>query len=57
MTGQWNELTDYEFAAANMFNVKLIPQEPDNELCPVIQKDIIDHHKSTPIQPEWSSDK
>lgn len=52
MAGQWNELTDYEFATANMFNVKLIPQGPDNELCPVIQKDIIDHHKSTPIQPE-----
>lgn len=44
-------------AAANKFNVKLSPQGSDNEFGPVIQKDTIDHHKSSPIQPEWSNDE
>jgi hypothetical protein len=51
MTQQWNELTAIMNlpAAANIFNAKLSPQGPDNELSPVIQKDVIDHHKSSPI--------
>lgn len=39
-------------AAANIFNTKFSPQRSYNEFGPAIQKDIIDPHKSSPIQPE-----
>lgn len=44
-------------ATANIFNAKLGPQGSDNEFGPVVQKAIIDHHKSSPIQPECSNDE
>lgn len=44
-------------ATTNIFNAKLSPQGSDNEFGPVTQKDIIDHHKSSPIQPEGSNDE
>lgn len=40
------------YAAANVYNAKLCPQGSDNEFGPAMQKDIIDHHKSSAIQPE-----
>lgn len=39
-------------ATANIFNAKLSLQGSDNEFGPVIQKAVIDHHKSSPIQLE-----
>lgn len=48
---------DYEVAVANIFNAKLGLQGSKNEFGPVIQNDIIDHHKSSPILPKWSNDE
>ena len=60
--GEWlgsgiNWQADYEVAVANIFNAKLGPQGSKNEFGPIIQNDIIDHHKSSQIQPKWSNDE
>lgn len=52
-----NWQADYEFAAANIFNAKPSPQGSVNEFGRVIEKDIIDHQKSNPIQSKWSNDQ